>query len=331
MELLLKKNRQFIVYFDPEMEWLANDLEAKHPKIFILSKIDWNTFPDGTPNIFIHNIDKVKNRHVLFLASFHSYKSKYMQMSAIYALSRSKVRTMTVSLPFINTATMERVTEEGQVATADFDAWMMSALPRFGSPIEFIVYDLHTLQNRFYFHDGAILTMATGINVFKKRLESIEGNITIAFPDEGAHKRFGKMFDTYSQIICGKVRDGDKRIVKIASGTPFGQHVFIVDDLVQSGGTLIQCKNELYEQGARAVSAYVTHAIFPNQSWKKFLPKEGDKANNDFKHFIVTNSYPTVNEFKGMAPFEVLSFTDDLTTHLIYDTDEKWNITIQKS
>nr|QBK89984.1 MAG: phosphoribosyl transferase domain protein [Pithovirus LCPAC101] len=331
MELLLKKNRQFIVYFAPEMEWLSNELKEKYPKIFIPSTIDWKTHPDGTPNIFIRDIAQVKNRHVLFLASFHDYKSKYMQMSAIYVLTRSKVRTMVVSLPFINTATMERVTEEGQIATADFDAWMMSSLPRFGSPIEFVVYDLHTLQNRHYFHDGAILTMATGIDIFKKKLVELDEKVTIAFPDEGAHKRFGGKFPEYSQIICGKVRDGDKRIVKIASGSPFGQHVFIVDDLVQSGGTLIQCKNVLYEQGARAVSAYVTHAIFPNQSWKKFIHKDDDKPNNDFKHFIVSNTYPTVNEFKGKAPFEVLSFADDLTTHLIYDTAEKWNITIKKT
>ena len=86
-------------------------------------------------------------------------------------LTRSKVRTLTVSLPFMNTATMERVITEGEVATADVDAWMMSSLPRFGSPVEFVVYDLHTLQNRFYFHDGAILTMATGVNILKNRYE----------------------------------------------------------------------------------------------------------------------------------------------------------------
>lgn len=44
------------------------------------------------------------------------------------------------------------------------------------------------------------------------------------------------------QIVCAKVREGDKRIVRIKEGDPAGRHVVIVDDLVQSGGTLIECQ-----------------------------------------------------------------------------------------
>lgn len=44
------------------------------------------------------------------------------------------------------------------------------------------------------------------------------------------------------QIVCAKVREGDQRIVRIKEGDPSGRHVVIVDDLVQSGGTLIECQ-----------------------------------------------------------------------------------------
>lgn len=47
-----------------------------------------------------------------------------------------------------------------------------------------------------------------------------------------------------SQIICNKVREGDQRFVRIKEGDPRGRHVVIVDDLVQSGGTLIECQVE---------------------------------------------------------------------------------------
>lgn len=42
--------------------------------------------------------------------------------------------------------------------------------------------------------------------------------------------------------MCTKVREGDKRIVRLKEGNPAGCHVVIVDDLVQSGGTLIECQ-----------------------------------------------------------------------------------------
>ena len=43
-------------------------------------------------------------------------------------------------------------------------------------------------------------------------------------------------------MVCAKVREGDKRIVRLKEGNPSGCHVVIVDDLVQSGGTLIECQ-----------------------------------------------------------------------------------------
>jgi hypoxanthine phosphoribosyltransferase len=53
------------------------------------------------------------------------------------------------------------------------------------------------------------------------------------------------------QIICTKVRDGAKRLVQIKEGEPQGRHVVIVDDLVQSGGTLIECHAVLSRNGAK--------------------------------------------------------------------------------
>lgn len=43
-------------------------------------------------------------------------------------------------------------------------------------------------------------------------------SVSIAFPDDGAYKRFHMYFDGDSVVICNKVRDGDKRIVKVKEG-----------------------------------------------------------------------------------------------------------------
>ena len=52
------------------------------------------------------------------------------------------------------------------------------------------------------------------------------------------------------QVICTKVRDGDKRIVRLKEGEAKGRHVVIVDDLVQSGSTLLECGKLLKAQVA---------------------------------------------------------------------------------
>ncbi|KAF9621744.1 hypothetical protein IFM89_027598 [Coptis chinensis] len=57
-----------------------------------------------------------------------------------------------------------------------------------------------------------------------------------------------------------RLNEGDKRFVKPQRGEAGPRHVVIVDDLVQSGGTLIECQKVLAAHGATKVSAYVTHA-----------------------------------------------------------------------
>ncbi len=46
-------------------------------------------------------------------------------------------------------------------------------------------------------------------------IQKIDKKTTIAFPDEGAAKRFKKVFDDFPQIVCSKVRDGANRSIKI--------------------------------------------------------------------------------------------------------------------
>ena len=213
------------------------------------------------------------------------------------------------------------------------------------------------MQERFYFGDAVLPLFESGIPLLLQQLQSLRSeNIAIAYPDEGAWKRFhgqfqdfpevcsashgmlptshGAAMGTYAclhgsykvstsscssdarlmlvfalqqsfgrdenmytmllsarpmshsanasqacaQVVCTKVRDGAKRLVRLKEGNPEGQHVVIVDDLVQSGGTLIECGKLLRENGARHVSAYVTHGVFPKASFKRFEPERDDGA-----------------------------------------------------
>ena len=111
-------------------------------------------------------------------------------------------------------------------------------------------------------------------------------------------------------IVCGKTRgEGDERTVVIQDGDADGRNIVIVDDLVQSGGTLFESGKVLKEAGAKSVSAFVTHAVFPNDSWKRFNTG-GDRA--CFDKFWVTNSIPTVTERLPVDDgiFEVLDLMD---------------------
>ncbi|KAF9617053.1 hypothetical protein IFM89_033158 [Coptis chinensis] len=129
--------------------------------------------------------------------------------------------------------------EEGDVATAFTMARILSNIPiSRGGPTSLVIYDIHALQERFYFGDHVLPCFETGIPLLKQRLHQLPDadNISIAFPDDGAWKRFYKQLQHFPMVVCTKVREGDKRFVRLKEGSVFfGRHVVIVDDLVRSG------------------------------------------------------------------------------------------------
>jgi len=65
--------------------------------------------------------------------------------------------------------------------------------------------------------------LESAVSLLQQKLASLPDAdlVSIAFPDEGAHKRFHSYFDNDSMVICSKVRDGDKRSVKVKEGLQF--------------------------------------------------------------------------------------------------------------
>jgi len=306
-----KKNKFPVLFYSKEHEPLAKKIAELEEFSVELGTINWESFNDGFPDLFINDAYDIRDRHVAFLASFHNPEVIFEQLSIIFSLPKMFVASFTLVLPFFPTGTAERVAVEGEVATAVTLARMLSSTPPSrGGPTSAVIFDIHALQERFYFGDAILPCFESGIPMLLKRLQKLEDaqNVVIAYPDEGAYKRFHSFFDRagYESVVCTKVRQKEKRIVKLKEGEPAGRHCVIVDDLVQSGGTLIECQALLQKLGATKVSAYVTHGVFPNKSWKRFT-SEG-AGGQGFSNFWITDSCPmTVKDVEGLKPFEVLS------------------------
>ena len=129
----------------------------------------------------------------------------------------------------------------------------------------------------------SLATLHTAFPLLVERIPETKINC-VAFPDDGAEKRFSKLFSKslpgLSLITCGKKRDQSDpsiRSVVVKDGNPRGKHIVIVDDMIQSGGTMAECAKVLKSRGAASVSVFSTHGIFPLESYKRFL-KGGDRA-----------------------------------------------------
>ena len=303
---------QVVVFSHPSMDSIAEGLLANSGP-YRKGGIRWDKFPDGTPNITFENEKYLNDKRVIFLMSL-SDGDLLDQISMIKVLPRQGIKSLDVYLPFFHVGTMERVNEFGpnQLATADTLSTMLStgiAHTKEG-PVRLHIYDLHTLHNRFYFGNDISIRMETGINLLKKE---IDNDTIIIFPDDGAAKRFGGFFEGFNTLTCAKKRDGKKRKVVIEDfdSLPLRakrEHAIIVDDLVQTGGTLEECRKALVEKGFSKISAYVTHVVFPNDSHLRFIKKE-----EGFHKFYHTNSNPSVSIKLNCEPFHLLKLEDDIS------------------
>lgn len=285
-----------IVFFHPSIESLANNYIIYNPNCR-KGEIIWDKFPDSQPNIkFESNLD---NKRIVFFMSLYDTSILFAQLSMIKILPRQFIKSLDIYICYYSVGTMERVDKEGMLATADTMANIISNCMETcteGKPTIHI-YDIHTLQNRFYFDYNKVqIKLHSGIPLLKKEIET---KSIIVFPDDGSYKRFGHDFQGYKTIICSKVRNNNNRIITIKDKINFpldestldlnNIEVIIVDNLVQSGGTLIECKKALESYGYIKISSYVTHSVFPNEGWKKII-------DNGFYKFYTTNSVPEITD-----------------------------------
>jgi len=294
------------LYYCPQMKSLADAIASQPSSLDIRTReISWKKFPDGFPNLFVEGAEDIRGKHVAFLASFNNPETIFEQISVIYSLPKMFIASFTLILPFFPTGTAERVDREGEIPTAVTLARILSHIPLSrGGPTSTIVFDIHALQERFYFGDNITPCFETAIPLLLQELAKMPDakDVVIAYPDEGAMKRFHTMFDVFDEVVCTKVRKGAERLVTLKEGEPRGKHVVIVDDLVQSGGTLIECGKVLLENGADKISAFCTHGVFPNDKHERFT------GSDMFENFWITDSCPqTVARVEGKRPFKVLS------------------------
>jgi len=345
-----KSDKYYVLYHD-SMEVFADTLRTYTGRFDVpRDEIKWDLFDDGTDMIDIANPKRIEGRNVLFLANMESNSFFLAQLHLLNYIGTFRPVSLTIVLPFLTTGTMERIAggEEGRVPTAVTTINLFNSLPQIGPPTLIVTYDIHALQEQFYFHHPAVAGLRSAIPLLIKELNN--GPITcVAFPDDGANKRFASLFPReWSKIVCGKVRPsgGGDPVVSVKDGDPRGRHVIIVDDQTKSGGTFFSCIDVNLKRGASKVSAFVTHPVFNdptnpnhkgrnNPNYKKAMKTGRDfwgpftervnQWKDRFGTFYITNSIPSVQAriavFEAENPrlkgiFTVLNLAEQLAEDL---------------
>ncbi|MFA6894140.1 MAG: ribose-phosphate pyrophosphokinase [Bacteroidales bacterium] len=166
--------------------------------------------------------------------------------------------------------------------------------------------DLHADQIQGFFDVPVDHIYASSIFLPYLRDLKIE-NMSIASPDMGGAKRA----NAYSRIlgvpmiICHKSREKANIVGSMtAIGEVEGKNVIIVDDMVDTAGTITKCADMLIERGALSVRAVCTHAVLSGNAYDKV-------SKSAIKEFIVTDTIPLKNDpDTDTSKFTVLSVAE---------------------
>ena len=166
--------------------------------------------------------------------------------------------------------------------------------------------DLHAdqIQGFFDFPVDHIYARA----VFLPYLKNLNiDNLAIAAPDMGGAKR-ANAYARYLEcpvIICHKSREKANVVGSItAIGDVTGKNVVIVDDMIDTAGTLAKAANVLKDMGALSVRACATHAVFSGPAYDRI-------AESSLEEVIVTDTIPlTTDPTKDTRKITVLTMTE---------------------
>lgn len=178
--------------------------------------------------------------------------------------------------------------------------------------------DLHADQIQGFFNIPVDNLYASG--VFVPYLKSLPlKNLTVASPDMGGAKR-ASAYSRYLGcpiIISHKQRDKPNSVGKMtAIGEVEGRDVFILDDMIDTAGTLTKAADVLMDLGAASVRAAITHPVLSGPAYERI-------AESKLQELVVTDTIP-LNAAKDCSKIKVLSVADIFAEAIrrIYDYKE---------
>lgn len=178
--------------------------------------------------------------------------------------------------------------------------------------------DLHADQIQGFFNIPVDNLYASG--VFVPYLKSLPlENLTVASPDMGGAKR-ASAYSRYLGcpiIISHKQRDKPNSVGKMtAIGEVEGRDVFILDDMIDTAGTLTKAADVLMDLGASSVRAAITHPVLSGPAYERI-------AESKLQELVVTDTIP-LNASKDCSKIKVLSVADIFAEAIrrIYDYKE---------
>ena len=263
-----------------------------------LGKTEIRDFSDK--EIFVKIDENVRGGDVFVIQSTcYPGNTNLMEMLVmIDALKRSSAKRITSVLPYYGYARQDRKVEPRVPITAKLVAKLLET----AGTDRVLTVDLHAGQIQGFFNVPVDDLYA--MNVLVKYIKKLNlENLIVISPDAGGVERaraFAKRLGTSLAIIDKRREVANEAKAMNIIGDVKGKVAFIVDDMIDTAGTLVEATKALLREGAKEVHACCSHPVFSGPAAKRI-------NESPIKSIVATNTIPLPDTLKNSSKIKILS------------------------
>lgn len=284
--MMKKSDSSFMLFSGTSHQGLAQEIARElHTH---LGNVLIERFPDG--EIGVQILENVRGKDVFVLQSPARRPNHYLMelLILIDALKRASARSIVAVIPYFPYARQDRK-EKGRVPIT---AKLVANLLEKAGVTRVLTMDLHTEQIQGFFDIPVDNLYARPIFVRELKKLGWKGvDVVIVSPDVGSNKmakKFAEDLKCDLAIVDKRRVTAQKVGVNALIGDVKGKHAILVDDICSTGGTLKAAIRVCKEEGAKTVSAVISHGLFAEEP-----PLEG------IDHLFVTDTIPLQEKGKS--------------------------------
>ena len=247
-----------------------------------VGKVNFSRYSDGEFQPSFE--ESVRGARIFIIGSTQPTSDNLMEMLLMLdAAKRASARHITAVMPYFGWARQDRKDKP----RVPIGAKLIAKLLETAGATRIITMDLHADQIQGFFEKPVDHLFAS--TIFLPHIDSLKlSNLTIASPDMGGSKRayaYSKYLSS-EVVICYKQREKANKVSHMELiGNVKDKNVILVDDMVDTAGTLTKAATLMKERGAISVRAICTHALLSGNAYDKIEKSE-------LEELIVTDSIP---------------------------------------
>ena len=277
-----------------------------------IGKATTRMFPDG--EIMVKIDEDVRGRDCYVVQSTHDPVNAHLMELLIYidTLRRASAGQITAVVPYFGYARQDRKDEGRVPITAKLVANLITA----AGANRVLAMDLHAAQIQGFFdipvdhlHAGPVL-----LDYFKKLQAKTKGEIVMVSPDAG-NAKMASVFANYLGIdiaIIDKRRQSGTEVTSTnIIGDVKGKHVFMIDDMISTAGTIQQAALLVKEKGCKGVVVACTHAVLVGLAMERLAEAPIDQV-------VVTDTIPESDRYAPIRDKLVVLSVADLIGEAIH-------------